>query len=100
VPGTPLVLYFYALGLPKRDFVRCVAVTFIAYKLVQLAALIWYGAFPLSLLPAALGVTLVALVSFVIGLRVQDRLDQTTFNRAVLAFLGVLGLWLTIRATF
>ena len=99
VPGTPLVLYFYALDMPKAEFVRCVAVTFIAYKLVQLVALVWYGAFPLSLMPAALGVTLVALISFFVGLRVQDRLEQRTFNRVVLGFLAGLGVWLTIRAT-
>jgi hypothetical protein len=28
---------------------------------------------------------------------VQDRLDQRTFNRAVLVFLAVLGAWLLIR---
>jgi uncharacterized membrane protein YfcA len=98
VPGTPLVIYFYALELPKPEFVRCVAVSFIAYKLVQLAALVWYAAFPLSLLPAALGITLAALGSFFVGLRVQDLLDQKAFNRAVLAFLGLLGAWLTLRA--
>ena len=99
VPGTPLVIYFYALDLPKRDFVRWVAVSFIFYKLVQLAALVWYGAFPLGLLPAEIGMTLVALGSFFVGLKVQDRLEQQTFNRAVLGFLGLLGLWLTLRAT-
>jgi hypothetical protein len=28
---------------------------------------------------------------------VQDRLDQRSFNRAVLGFLGALGAWLLIR---
>lgn len=98
VPGPPLVLYFIALGMPKAEFVRTVALTFIVYKVVQLGALAWYGAFTAALVPAALGVTVVALGSFALGLRVQDRLDQRTFNRAVLVFIGALGVWLIVRA--
>ena len=98
VPGTPLVLYFYALQLPKAEFVRWVAVSFVTYKLVQLMALVWYGAFTVDLIPAAVGVTAVALGSFYLGLKVQDRLEQKTFNRAVLAFLTVLGVALVARA--
>ena len=40
--------------------------------------------------------TVVALAGFAVGLRVQDRLDQRTFNRAVLIFLAVLGAWLLV----
>lgn len=98
VPGTPLILYFYALGLPKAEFVRWVAISFIAYKLVQLVALAWYGAFTLSLIPATIGVTAVALGAFYLGLRVQDRLEQKAFNRVVLGFLAALGLALLGRA--
>ncbi|MBI2204008.1 MAG: sulfite exporter TauE/SafE family protein [Candidatus Rokubacteria bacterium] len=99
VPGTPLVVYFYALGLAKADFVRAVAVTFFVYKVMQLAALAWYGAFTVSLIPPALGVAAVAFGSFTLGLRVQDRLDQQNFNRVVLVVLALLGAWLTIRAS-
>ena len=98
VPGTPLVIYFYALGLPKQDFVRAVSVSFFLYKVVQLAALVWYGAFTLSLVPATLGITAVALASFFLGLRLQDRMDQRVFNRVVLVYLGALGVWLVVRA--
>lgn len=99
VPGPPLVLYFIALGMPKAEFVRSVALTFIVYKAVQLGALVWYGAFTVALVPAAAGVTLVALGAFALGLKVQDRLDQRTFNRAVLVFIGALGTWLVFRAS-
>jgi uncharacterized membrane protein YfcA len=98
VPGTPLVMYFYALGLAKRDFVRAVAVTFVAYKVVQLGAVTYYGLLTWRLLGLSAGLSLVALGGFALGLRVQDRLDQQTFNRAVLVFLGALGLWLVVRA--
>jgi uncharacterized protein len=97
VPGTPLVIYFYALGMDKHEFVRSAAVTFLSYKLVQWAALIYYGAFTWSLFGAGLGLTIVALAGFQVGLAVQDRLDQQTFNRAVLVFLAALGAWLIYR---
>jgi len=58
----------------------------------------WYGLFSWALLRWSLLLTVVALAGFAIGLRVQDRLDQRTFNRAVLAFLALLGGWLVWRA--
>jgi uncharacterized membrane protein YfcA len=98
VPGTPLVVYFYALGLAKHEFVRSVAVTFIVYKLVQLGAVTWYGLLTLPVLGVSVLLTGVALIGFFAGLAVQDRLEQRAFNRAVLVFLAGLGLWLTLRA--
>ena len=98
VPGTPLVLYFYALELPKREFVSAVAFCFVLYKLVQLAAVTWYGLMSGPVLAWSLLLTLVALAAFALGLRVQDRMDPRTFNRVVLVFLGGLGVWLVIRA--
>lgn len=98
VPGTPLVLYFYALGMDKAEFVRSVAVTFLLYKLMQFGALVWFGLFDWPLFLASGGLTVVALGGFALGLRLQDRLEQATFNRLVLAFLGALGLWLVVRA--
>src|SRR5204862_8153095 len=98
VPGTPLVIYFYALGLAKPDFVRAVAVTFVLYKVVQLGAVTWYGLLTWSLLGLSVLLTLVALIGFRLGLAIQDRLEQRTFNRVVLIFLGCLGVWLIVRA--
>lgn len=97
VPGTPLVIYFYALGLAKDEFVRAVAFTFVVYKVVQLAAVTYYGLFTWRLLWLSSGLTLVALGGFALGLRLQDRLDQLTFNRVVLGFLAALGVWLVLR---
>ena len=96
-PATALVLYFQAIGLSKHDFVSSVAFTFFFYKLVQLGAVSWYGLLPWSLLWPSIALTAVALAGFAVGLRVQDRLDQRAFNRAVLAFLAILGAWLLIR---
>jgi uncharacterized membrane protein YfcA len=98
VPGTPLAMYFYALGMAKREFVASVALTFLVYKVVQLGAVAWYGLLTWSRLQAAVGLTGVALLGFAVGLRVQDRLEQQAFNRAVLVFLALLGGWLVWRA--
>ncbi len=98
VPGTPLVIYFYALGLAKDDFVRAVAVTFALYKLFQLGAVTWYGLMTWPLLGLSAALTVVALIGFRGGLAIQDRLDQRTFNRAILGYLTVLGVILIARA--
>jgi uncharacterized membrane protein YfcA len=98
VPGTPLVLYFHALGLPKHEFVSAVAFTFVLYKIVQLAAVSWYGLMSGALLLGSLALTLAALAGFAVGLRVQDRLQPRAFNRAVLIFLSLLGAWLVLRS--
>jgi len=96
-PAPALVLYFHGIGLSKHDFISSVAFTFFFYKLVQLGAVTWYGLLPWSLLWVSMALTVVALAGFAVGLRLQDRLDQRTFNRAVLVFLAVLGTWLLIR---
>lgn len=98
VPGTPLVMYFYALGLDKGAFVRAVAVTFALYKLFQLGAVTWYGLMSWPLFGLSVLLTGVALIGFRMGLAIQDRLDQRAFNRAVLGYLSFLGIILIGRA--
>jgi len=98
VPGTPMVLYFVALGMEKYEFVRAVAVTFIVVKVVQLVAVAWYGLLDARLLAISVAFSVVALGGFAVGVRVQDWLPARAFNRAVLGFLVVTGLWLIYRA--
>jgi len=97
-PGTVLVIFFYALGFSKDEFVRSIALSFVVLKVTQLAAVAHYGLMSWGLFTVSLGLTAVALLGFYAGLRVQDRLDQRRFNRAVLIFLGATGFWLVIRA--
>jgi len=97
VPGTPLAIYFYALGMPKPDFLAATAFTFLIYKLVQLGAVAWYGLLTSGLAASSVALTGVALAGFVAGLWIQNRLDQRAFDRAVLALLGALGAWLVVR---
>jgi uncharacterized membrane protein YfcA len=98
VPGTPLAMYFYALGMAKADFLASTAFTFLVYKLVQIAAVAWYGLLTSGLAATSIALTGIALAGFVAGLWIQDRLEQRAFNRAVLALLGGLGLWLVVRS--
>ena len=97
-PGTMLALYFVALGMDKREFVRSIAFTFLVVKAVQLLTLTWYGLFGWHLVLGTLGLTVASLAGFALGVRLQDRLDPRAFNRAVLVFLGILGVWLVARA--
>ena len=97
-PGTLLAVYFLALGMEKREFVRSVAFTFLIVKAVQLAALAWYGLLSGAIVLGSFGLTVAALAGFGVGALVQDRLDQRTFNRAVLIFLAALGFWLVVKA--
>jgi uncharacterized protein len=96
--GTPLVLYLYALGLDKAEFVRAIAVAFIVYKAAQLVAVIQVGIMTLPLFGLSMLATLAALGAFWLGLRLQDRMNQRAFNRAVLAVLAGLGGFLVFRA--
>jgi uncharacterized protein len=98
VPGTPLAMYFYALGMSKADFLASTAFTFLIYKLVQIGAVAWYGLLTSALAATSVALTGIALAGFVGGLWIQNRLDQRAFNRAVLALLGALGLWLVVRS--
>jgi len=96
-PGTVLALYFVALGMEKREFVRSIAFTFLVVKSVQLVTLVWYGLVSWWLVLGSLGLTAAALAGFGLGVRLQDGLDQRAFNRAVLVFLTALGAWLVVR---
>ncbi len=98
VPGTPLVLYFHALGLAKREYLSAVALTFLTYKVVQLGTVAAYGLLSWRLLGLSIALTAVALVGFRGGLVVQDRLDQRAFNLATIIFLALVGAWLVIRS--
>jgi hypothetical protein len=98
VYGTTLILYFYALGMAKHEFVASLALTFLVTKIVQLGSVAWYGLLTWPLVGVSLVLTAIGLAAFRLGTRVQDRLEQRAFNRAVLAFLGVLGVWLVARA--
>jgi uncharacterized membrane protein YfcA len=98
VPGTPLVIYFQALGVDKHEFVRSVALAFMTYKIVQLGAVTWYGLLTWPLLLASVALTALGLCSFAVGLRLQDWLPERIFNGGVMTFLALVGIWLIARS--
>lgn len=100
VPGTPLVLYFYALGMDKTEFVRSISFSFLIYKTAQLGAVVYFRLLTWQLLGLSLLATGLGLGAFWLGLRTQDRVDQASFNRVVLGFLAAVGAWLVVRTLF
>lgn len=94
----PLAPYLYALGLPKGEFVRAIAIVFLVFKLTQFGAVWQVGLMERKMMELSLGATAVALVAFRLGLWAQDRVPAETFNRAVLGFLGLVSLAMLARA--
>jgi hypothetical protein len=81
--GPSLAIYLYSLKLPKRDFVKSIATRNL---------LNW------NTLSLSLQVTLLILLGFYVGLKIQDRVNQQTFNRGLLVLLFVIGTTLILRA--
>lgn len=96
-PGVALAPYYYALGLPKAEFVRALATTFLAFKLAQFGAVWRVGLLDGGRLRGALLASAVGLGLFALGLRAQDRVPQAVFNRAVLALLTVVSGAMVLR---
>ena len=93
-----LVIYLYSLKLPKRDFVKSIATIFIIMKATQLAAVSTWNLLNRTTLFLSMQVTLFILLGFYFGLKTQDRANQRTFNRCLLALLFVIGLTLVVRS--
>ena len=98
VLGPVLAVYLYSLKLPKTEFIKSIATIFIVAKLSQLIAVSTWNLFTPSNLRLSLGVTLFILLGFYAGLKTQDRIDQRTFNRALLLFLSAMGVTLIVRS--
>ena len=88
-PSVALTPYYYALGLPKAEFVRAISATFLVFKLAQLGAVWQVGLIDRRVLLPWHAATLVSFGAFRLGLSVQDRVPQATFTRAVLLPLSV-----------
>jgi uncharacterized membrane protein YfcA len=95
--GPPIILYFLALEMPKREMVRAQGVSFLLGSLILVAAHLRSGlllgeggAFSvLMIAPACIGMAL--------GQSVQDRLNPVLFRKAVLIVLAIAGLNLLRR---
>lgn len=96
--GPAPAIYLYSLRLPKVEFIKSIATIFIVTKLAQLAAVSTWNLFDRATLELSLGVTLFVLAGFYLGLKAQDRVNQQTFERALLTILFVIGVVLIWRA--
>ncbi|MFQ5658379.1 MAG: sulfite exporter TauE/SafE family protein [Candidatus Methylomirabilales bacterium] len=95
---SPVVILFYAMGLDKATFVQSLGAAFLAFKLAQVAATyhfeLWTGTLAMLSLPLAV----IALLGYWCGRRIQLRLPETTFRRAVLVVLSLAGASLVLRS--
>lgn len=96
--GPALAIYLYGLKLEKKGFIKSISTIFIITKVSQLAAVSTWNLFNRATLLLSLEVTLFILLGFYAGLKTQDRVNQTTFNRGLLILLFVIGATLIVRA--
>jgi uncharacterized protein len=96
--GPTLAIYFYSLKLEKRSFVKSIATIFVTTKLSQLIAISTWNLFNWYTIKLSLLVLLLTLAGFYAGIRTQDRVNQKSFNRGLLALLSVVGVTLLVRA--
>jgi uncharacterized membrane protein YfcA len=98
VSGPPLAIYFYGLKLQKTEFIKSIAATFVISKLSQLIAVSTWNLFNWATLSLSLQVTVFVLLGFYAGLKIQDRVNQQTFNRGLLGLLLIIGVTLIVRS--
>lgn len=96
--GPAIAIYLYSLALPKTEFIKSIATIFIVNKVSQLIAVSTWNLFTPSTLRLSLLVTLFCLLGFYAGLKTQDRVNQKTFNRALLVLLFAIGVTLVARS--
>jgi uncharacterized protein len=95
--GPVLASYLYSLKLPKTEFVRSISTIFMITKISQLVAVSTWNLFTFETLRLSAGVTVFVLLGFYFGLKTQERVNQKTFNRALLVILFAIGVMLVAR---
>jgi uncharacterized membrane protein YfcA len=96
--GPTLAIYLYSLKLEKRAFVKSIATIFMITKLSQLVAISTWNLFNWETITLSVQVLFFTLAGFYAGIKAQDRVNQTTFNRGLLVLLCVIGVTLLVRA--
>lgn len=96
--GPPTVMYLAALETPKRESVRVQGVVYGLGAVALLLAHLRSGVLDAATAPWSAAMLLPVGAGMVLGLRLQDRLDQERFRRATLAVLVIAGLNLIRRA--
>jgi uncharacterized membrane protein YfcA len=97
IVGPITALYLLALGFEKREFVKAVASIFFITKVSQLVAISRWGLYTPEVLWWSAGLAVVALMTFGVGLRVQDRVPQATFRHILHVVLLGMGIVFVYR---
>ncbi|MBM3613888.1 MAG: sulfite exporter TauE/SafE family protein [Alphaproteobacteria bacterium] len=96
--GPPLIVYLLSIGAEKLETVRVQGVVFLLGAVVLLGAHLQTGVMAGPNLWFSAAMVVPAVLGQVIGLRVQDRLDQVRFRRWTQALLVLTGANLVWRA--
>lgn len=96
--GPPLIVYLLSIGAQKVETVRVQGVVFLLGAVVLLGAHLQTGLMTGQNLWFSAALVLPALLGQIIGLKVQDRLDQARFRRWTQALLVLTGANLVWRA--
>ncbi|WP_380056404.1 sulfite exporter TauE/SafE family protein [Falsihalocynthiibacter sp. SS001] len=96
--GPPTVAYLTAIDTEKREQIRVQGVIYGAGAIVLMLAHIKSGVFNQSTASFSAVMLVPALIGMLIGMKVQDRLDQAKFKTATLFVLAIAGMNLIRRA--
>lgn len=96
--GPPLLVYLLSIKASKIETVRAQGVVFLIGAAVLFAAHLQSGVLNAQTLPFSALLVIPAQIGHMIGIRVQNRLDQSRFRRWTLILLVLTGLNLTRRA--
>jgi len=92
-----MAIYLLSLQLAKFDFVKSIALVFFSFKVAQTVAVWGWNLFTPARIWLSVVATVFAFVGFGVGLRVQDRINQQTFNRVLLVLLTLVGILLLAK---
>ncbi|MEM8870208.1 MAG: sulfite exporter TauE/SafE family protein [Pseudomonadota bacterium] len=98
--GPPILLYLLARNTPKAEQIRAQGIAFLIGCSVLLLAHIRSGILDSATLPFSAWLAVPAVLGMLIGVRVQDRLNQERFRTATLIVLVIAGLNLLRRGLF
>lgn len=96
VSGPALAIYLFSLRLPKTEFVKAISSIFFVIKIGQLVGISTWNLLSLPLLRLSVGLMVFIFLGFFAGIKTHDRINQQTFNRALLALLFVVGMTLVV----
>ncbi|WP_439142785.1 sulfite exporter TauE/SafE family protein [Pseudooctadecabacter sp.] len=96
--GPPTVAYLTAIGLPKAETMRTQGAIYGLGAVALAGAHLQTGVLRAETLPLSLAILPTALLGLWLGFKLQDRMAQDTFRRAILVVLTLAGLNLMRRA--